>query len=810
LRADYGVLARLTAGGGGAASLVPTGSGPLRLLSVPSRVLGNALLAIDANGDVQSGPLAANDIPAPFTRDDQAEVITQPWSFTSYNVYSGSGIGPPTTATRSPGTRVVLSPQVPANTDYALGVESGGFWNGVPAGGAHTFYHGETLRMRLTSTGTLQIFNGSGTVQLTDSTVGTGHVRGGTSLFLHADNGSLVCESYNRLLRPNANYREHLGAVDYKWLTVHAAELWAETLVAQSVMATIGGRVLVGKTTTLTRDCAPTDSAIYVKHKAFQLHVGGVDYGSKVILETVGKFEAMFIDSTTEPTAEPEGDYRYAVLRDRDGSGANQWFAGDAVFDTGKSANNGAFIDLYSQSGLHAGTQTGPTIVGHVRINSNYNGWEPRWAIGNLVNLYGNASPVFGAAFGQPSSTHLQIDATNGIRMMDGATGQALGQWDMVGAIRLGNALEDHITIAPATGIRLRQGSVDKIVLAPDGSAYLAAALVSGATSGTRGTVRSGGATAYNAGSGFYFDAPNPGTVTALIGNAALNRIQWDGSNITLVSNALAIDASLGLTFTAAAATEAARRINWTIPAGYAYVSGFGSSTLSNLFLGIGSHGASTEGRRIRIYASHSTPTKEIDIDMSMLSGSPAAITVRCVPNATIYLNARDIVLGENPAAETTRVLAYSDIGTDLGDAGYRFRWFKGYGILVGATLPTSFFHITCSTDSCAKPGASTWSAYPSNAAAKDEITPVDAHAALAVVRRTPMVRYRYNGRFGSPAGARYIGLTAEDAERQLPDSVQTMPDGSKAWNAHELLMLTVSAIAALAERLDAIDGGRR
>jgi hypothetical protein len=798
-------MSRATLGSTPAAA-VPS-VGPLRLLSVPARAVGQSLIAIDASGDVKAGALAVADIPAPFTRDDTAETITQSWTFTSPLLYNIAGEGPPTTTVRSPGTRVVLKGLVPANTDYALGIESGGFWNGVAAGGAHTFYNGETLRMRLTSNGTLQIFNGTGRLELWDNTTNSGSVWGGASLTLNAMNGTLWMQSFNRAVLPTVNYRENLGTHNFKWLTLHAAELWVETLVAQQTLATIGGRILVGPTTTLTRDCAPTDTTIYVKHNAFQLHVGGVEYGSKLVLEAQGKFEVMFVNSITAPTVDPAGDYAYLVLRDQDGSGANQWFAGDAIFDTGKASGSSGFIDLYSTRGVNQGSQYGPTIVGNVRTSAAATGWEPRWAIGHLENIYNNSSGIFGAAFGQASSTYLQIDATNGIRMMAGATGQPIGKWAMDGSIQIGNQTHTHVTIDATNGIRLRQASSDKIVLSPDGNAYLAGALVSGGLSGTTGTVRSAGATAYNSGSGFLFNAPNGGIVTALIGNAALNRIQWDGSNITIVSNAATLDATNGLTFAAAAATESARRVNWQLGSGNPYISGFGSSTLSNLMMGIASHGASTEGRRIRLYASHSTPTKEIDIDMSMLSGSPASITVRCVPDATIYLNARDIVLGENPAAEQTRVLPYSDLGTDLGDAGYRFRWFKGYGILVGATTPTSFFHITTSTDSTAKPGGGSWGSYPSSASAKDDITPVDPAHALAIVRLAPVVRYRYNGRYGSPKGYECIGMTAEDAEPLMPKSVVTLPDGSKSWNSHELLMLAVSAIRAITDRLDALEG---
>jgi len=50
------------------------------------------------------------------------------------------------------------------------------------------------------------------------------------------------------------------------------------------------------------------------------------------------------------------------------GSGANTWYAGDAVFNTGNEGEG--FIDLYSDSGVFPGSTYGPTIVGNVRFVS--------------------------------------------------------------------------------------------------------------------------------------------------------------------------------------------------------------------------------------------------------------------------------------------------------------------------------------------------------------------------------------------------------------------------------------------------------
>ena len=223
------------------------------------------------------------------------------------------------------------------------------------------------------------------------------------------------------------------GRPNLKYLTLHAAELWVETLVAQDTIATIGGRVLVGPTTVLTRDLAPTDTTVYVKHNAWQLRVVSGEFGSKLVMQSGGKFEVMMVLDTRSRVRRPRGTIPTAWRGMPMPSGANQWYAGDAIFDTGKQTGaGGAFIDLFSLRGLAPGSSFGPTIVGNVRIDQSAVGWRERWAIGNLNGVFGNSTNIFGAAFGDPTSTRLQIDATNGVQMLN-AAGQRTGHWTMAG-----------------------------------------------------------------------------------------------------------------------------------------------------------------------------------------------------------------------------------------------------------------------------------------------------------------------------------------------------------------------------------------
>lgn len=220
--------------------------------------------------------------------------------------------------------------------------------------------------------------------------------------------GDLVLTPTGKDVLPGTGYDVNLGMLTRKYLTLHAAELWVETLVAQNTIATIGGRVLVGPTTILTSDIGTGATSILVKHNSLAS-------GDRVYLEANGSVEFMAITSS----ASGSGPYTYSVTRNLDGSGANAWTAGDAVFNTGTTGDG--FIDLYSVRGVKAGTELGPTIVGNVRLSSTYNDWAPRWAIGNLNGLYSYSSDIYGAAFGVPGGARLTIDPTNGIQMYDGS-----------------------------------------------------------------------------------------------------------------------------------------------------------------------------------------------------------------------------------------------------------------------------------------------------------------------------------------------------------------------------------------------------
>jgi hypothetical protein len=241
-----------------------------------------------------------------------------------------------------------------------------------------------------------------------------------------APTGDVIFNPTGNDILPTTNYDLNLGSLSLKYLTLHAAELWVETLVAQDTMATIGGRILVGPTTVLTTDINTSVTTIIVKHNEMAV-------GDRVYMEANGSVEFMAV--TAGPTG--TGPYSYTVTRNLDGSGANSWSAGDAVFNTGTTGDG--FIDLYSVRGVKSASQAGPTITGWVRNSATYNDISEHWAIGNLNGLYGYGSTTYGVGLGKyaASEFHSTLDSTNGLRFFTGLS-TVVGQFSPLGVITLG------------------------------------------------------------------------------------------------------------------------------------------------------------------------------------------------------------------------------------------------------------------------------------------------------------------------------------------------------------------------------------
>jgi hypothetical protein len=173
-------------------------------------------------------------------------------------------------------------------------------------------------------------------------------LQGGTTVggntFLNAPAGQFV---YHRIgnqdtmqmsdsrLNPAGSILKDLGDYNRKWRTLYAGELYVEQLVAQKVMATIGGRITVAPTTKLIADVNTTQTTVDVQDN----NLFGGDY---IYLMTapggLQQIEAMQVFGGATAIT---GGYRFTVVRNKDGTGANSWVAGDAVISL---AGGGALV----------------------------------------------------------------------------------------------------------------------------------------------------------------------------------------------------------------------------------------------------------------------------------------------------------------------------------------------------------------------------------------------------------------------------------------------------------------------------------
>lgn len=330
---------------------------------------GTNVLFTDSDGDVFERLLGVSDIPSPFTRDDVAETITQPWTWSA----------------AVPQLRWYESDQS-ADERLWIALVNDKAWMLR----AYTDDAGSSVPI-------LTALRGTGTAV--------------TSLTLHPR--TYLTEH----LYPVTGYTSDLATPSAKMRTLNAAELFIETIVAQERIATMGGRLTVTPSNVLTRDINTSTTTLCVKYNSFLLHVNGVELGSKIFLEKAGQYEAMYIQNTSAPTVDGTfGDYCYTVSRNADGSGANSWTAGDGIIDTGKT--NSGMIDQFAVRGLTSSTIEGPSIDFLLRTGPDWDDLAQRASVGNLNGRYGYSADTWGLAAGDPAATYITAEATNGFRII--------------------------------------------------------------------------------------------------------------------------------------------------------------------------------------------------------------------------------------------------------------------------------------------------------------------------------------------------------------------------------------------------------
>jgi hypothetical protein len=121
--------------------------------------------------------------------------------------FNTNGTGAPTFTTRSAGAKVVLYPVIDGtSTDYALGVDSGTFWSGIPAADAGIFfkwYAGTTEVANLSGTGILTVtgnitggnISTTGVVTANTANITTGNITTINSGLLQNGNSNITITS---------------------------------------------------------------------------------------------------------------------------------------------------------------------------------------------------------------------------------------------------------------------------------------------------------------------------------------------------------------------------------------------------------------------------------------------------------------------------------------------------------------------------------------------------------------------------------------------------------------------------------------
>lgn len=257
----------------------------------------------------------------------------------------------------------------------------------------------------------------NGTDLVMGSVSGNTIVNAAGNVDLRINNVSQWLINTTRLL-PRSTGTLDIGDYYRRVRTLHASELYVETLVAQGVLATIGGRIVVAPTTRLIADVTLAATTIDVAHNNL---VNGAYIYLNAAPNSFAQLEAMQVTSAATTIG---GGYRYTVTRNLDGSGANAWNVGDAVVSLGSAVGQG-YIDLSSTSTIH--NHYGPAQTMYVRTSTaTWNGVKPVTTTGNLRSFVDYSADEFGFATGNdltltPATGFrgVTVDRTNGVRLFN-------------------------------------------------------------------------------------------------------------------------------------------------------------------------------------------------------------------------------------------------------------------------------------------------------------------------------------------------------------------------------------------------------
>jgi Chaperone of endosialidase len=106
-------------------------------------------------------------------------------------------------------------------------------------------------------------------------------------------------------------------------------------------------------------------------------------------------------------------------------------------------------------------------------------------------------------------------------------------------------------------------------------------------------------------------------------------------------------------------------------------------------------------------------------------------------------------------------------------------------------------------------PNSSAWS-IPSDSRLKEDVRDLDV--GLAQLRQVRPVRFRCNGRAGTPAGLAGVGVIGQEIEKILPEMIKRVPGGEpgledlRIYDGSALTYVLVKAVKELAEKVEQLE----
>lgn len=362
LRYDSGHYAAFTVDGSGNLGLAVNGttvtvSADLVAASIQSTPIGGgtpstgAFTTLSASSLTLVTPLAdayvADDLTLNTTKRITALLTTeqQRWSYDVSNFLAltvGSGGNAALAladATKTLSLNGIFSAASIQSTPVGSTSAASGAFTTLEASGAVTL-NGQTT---ITSTGSPQFAIRYDAGNYLRFSVGSGgdvqmvtNGGGAAGFFLSVDGGGNGVSMEASYLSPSVPYYTSLGDPINRYLALYAAELQVQNLVTTDAAIVTNGRFIVGPNTQLVADLASASTTMHVKEN-------NLTAGDNLRLEYGGHLEYLSVVSYDGGTP---GNYQYTITRDVDKTGANDWLAGDAVFNTGQAGDG--YIDQFS------------------------------------------------------------------------------------------------------------------------------------------------------------------------------------------------------------------------------------------------------------------------------------------------------------------------------------------------------------------------------------------------------------------------------------------------------------------------------